>query len=338
MATIYDVAKEAGVSIGTVSYVINKSKQVRPITIKKVEAAMQKLNYLPSAHAKALALGRTNVISLVYPSSVIDFQMILNKIPIAIGDVLINSDYRLNLLPLLPGKEIAELEASVQSRLLDGALLLNTLLHDERVEYLKQTEVPFVLIGRCLDNNDLYFIDADIEKAAHLQVEHLSNLGHHQIAFVGLQPEGKNISSVSFRLQTAFINALNQFGLSTNPRLLIKAGCPAEIFNDIEKLLTSANPPTAISVSSEADAMCILKTAAKLGLKIPGDLAIIGYAESPLYPLLSPSITVVFDKIMELGNLATTMLLELLDGKNPEKPHILLEPRLIARESTVGKH
>lgn len=336
MPTIYDVAKEAGVSIGTVSYVINKSKKVRPQTVKRVEEAMRRLNYLPSASAKALALGRTDVISLVYPSTVIDFQMILNRIPIAIGEVLTNTDYRLNLLPIMRKTDIQELEASVQARLLDGVILLNTYLQDDRVTYLKNAGVPFVMIGRCLDNEGLYFVDANIEAASRLQVEHLYELGHRTIAYVGYQPLTPRISSISYRLQSSFIKALQDYGLPTDEHLFVQSCQPDDMVSTFEQLLHSAHPPTALAVADEASAMCVLNTAVKLGLKIPQELAIIGYAESPLYPLLSPSITVVFDKIMELGALAARMLLEILDGREPEHPQVLLEPELIVRSSTVS--
>jgi DNA-binding LacI/PurR family transcriptional regulator len=334
MPTIYDVAKEAGVSIGTVSYVINKSKKVRHETVERVEQAMRKLNYLPSASAKALALGRSDVISLVYPSGVIDFQMVLNSITLAIGEVLEKTDFRLTLLPLPQDREIQALEASVQSRLLDGALLLNTLMNDARVAYLQNTKIPFVMIGRCQENQGLYFVDADIEAAAHLQVEHLVRLGHRRIAYIGYQDVTENISSVGFRLQDAFRSALQEFDLPTDDELFIPACQLPDIVNRIDKLFESPKAPTAVSAAYEAAVMCVMKSTSRLGIRIPQDLAVIGYADSPLYPLLTPPVTVVFDRLVELGRIATEMLLTLLDGRQPEIPQILLEPRLVQRAST----
>ena len=335
MPTIYDVAKEAGVSIGTVSYVINKSKQVKPQTVQRVEDAMRKLNYLPSASAKALALGRTDVVSLIYPNNIFNFQMVLNSLTVGIADVLAPTDYRLTLLPLLRETDIQELEANVQAHTFDGAILMNTLLRDPRVEYLKQVNMPFVQVGRCFDNDGLYFVDVDIEMAARMQVEHLVNLGHHSIAFLGTQPVDENISSVAYRLQTAFQQALIDFGLPRGDHLFIENCPPPEMVDQLQKLLTSPTPPTAISASNEAAVMCILKVASILGLRIPQDIAVIGYAESPLYPLLTPPISIVFNQIQDLGSLAAQMLLTLMDGHQPEESQILLEPQLCVRPSTV---
>jgi len=334
MPTIYDVAKEAGVSIGTVSYVINKSKKVRQETVQRVEDAMRKLNYLPSASAKALALGRTDIIYLTYPSDLVDFQMVMNSFAIAIGDVLEETDYRLTLLPLPRETEVQALEASVQARLLDGAILLNTLLHDNRVAYLKSAKLPFVMIGRCLYNDGLYYVDADVEAAARLQVQHLVDLGHRRIAYVGSQDVDENISSVGFHLQKAFREALQDYGLPCEDRLFIKACQPADIVSEVETLLKSSDAPTAVSGAYEAAVMCVLKATAKLGMKVPDDLAIIGYADSPLYPMLTPPITVVFDQILDLGRMAAGMLLALIDGREPEDAQVLLKPHLVPRAST----
>lgn len=335
MPTIYDVAKEAGVSIGTVSYVINKSKKVRPETVLKVEEAMRRLNYQPSASAKALALGRTDVISMIYPNSLVDFQMVLNSFSLAIGDVLAKTDYRLTLLPLLQDTEIQSLEASVQAQILDGAILLNTQLHDKRVEYLRSVNFPFVMIGRCLDNQGLFYVDADIENAARLQVEHLVSLGHKRIAYVGYQPVDENISSVGYLLQKAFREALQDHGLPADDNLFVKACGPEGLVSELELLLKTPSAPTAVSAAYEAAVMCVLKAAAKLGMQIPRDLALIGYADTPLYPMLSPPVTVVFDQVLDLGRIAAEMLLTIMEGRQPENPQVLIAPRLVIRSSTV---
>ena len=127
MATIYDVAKEAGVSIGTVSYVINNTKKVRKETAQRVLDAMQRLNYQPHAAAKALAMGRTNLITLVYPAHLYAFQMVIDAVTIAIGNALIETDYQFCLHALLRESTAAEeLEASVNARSVDGVILMHS--------------------------------------------------------------------------------------------------------------------------------------------------------------------------------------------------------------------
>ena len=336
MATIYDVAKEAGVSIGTVSYVINGTKRVRPETVAKVEAAMRSLNYRPHAAAKALAMGRNDVIALLYPIHLHDFQMFLSTFTLAIGAVLAETDYRLEVLPLLRGWSARqELAASINSRSMDGALLVHTQLQDPRVALLQKAGIPFVMIGRCADNRGLYFVDTDIEAAVRLSLQHLVQLGHRRVALVGSQKAGHYTTTVADHLQTDYLGALAEYGLPMSSELFVDMAPLPSMVEQVKALLSAAQPPTAIAGANEAAVMCSYKAAADLGLRIPQDVAILGFADSPLYPLLPVPCTTVFDHVADLGRVAAEMLLVRLEGGEPDPPHVLLPPRLVARASTV---
>jgi DNA-binding LacI/PurR family transcriptional regulator len=337
LPTIYDVAKEAGVSIGTVSYVINGTKRVRPETVRKVEEAMRRLNYRPHAAAKALAMGRTDVIALLYPIHLHDFQMFLSTFTLAIGAVLAETDYRLQVLPLLRGSSaMQELEASIKSRTMDGALLVHTQLHDPRVALLQKASIPFVMIGRCADNRGLYFVDTDIEAAVQLSLRHLTQLGHHRVALVGAEKEGHYTTTIAHRLQAEYLRALAEYGLPLSSELFVDAVPVSNLVERVKAMLSSAQPPTAIAAANEAAVMSSYKAAADLGLRIPHDVVILGYADSPLYPLLPTPCTTVFDHVADLGRIAAEMLLVRLDGREPDPAHVLLPPRLVVRASTAS--
>ena len=337
MPTIYDVAQEAGVSIGTVSYVINGTKRVRPETVAKVEAAMRSLSYRPHAAAKALAMGRNDVIALLYPIHLHDFQMFLSTFTLAIGAVLANTDYRLSVLPLLRGWSARqELEASINSRSMDGALLVHTQLHDPRVTLLQKAGIPFVMIGRCADNHGLYFVDTDVEAAVRVSLQHLVQLGHRRVALVGGEKEGHYTTTVSHHLQTDYLRTLREYGLPTSSELFVGAGPLSRMLDQVKALLSSAQRPSALAGANEAAVMCSYKAAADLGLRIPQDIAILGFADSPLYPLLPVPCTTVFDHVADLGRVAAEMLLVRLEGGEPDPPQVLLPPRLVVRASTVA--
>lgn len=337
MPTIYDIAREAGVSVGTVSYVINKTKRLRPETVRRVEEAMRRLNYRPRAAAKALARGRTDVITLVLPIGIYDFQMILSSLTMAIGQVLSDTDYRLTIMPLLREPAAAqELEASVKARTMDGVLLLHTQMLDERVEILRRLDMPFVMIGRCADNEGLYYVDTDLEAAAHLAVRHLAELGHRSIALATQEGPGAATASVVHRLLTQFQAALAGLGLPADDSQIVRAPTPGRLVEAVRSLLAAASRPTAIAAANESAVMCTLRAAASLGLRVPEDLAVIGFADSPLFPLLSPACTAVFDHASELGRVAATMLVQILSGQEPASPQVLLPPQLITRRSTVS--
>jgi len=337
VTTIYDVAREAGVSIGTVSYVINGTKRVRPETVRKVEQAMRGLNYRPHAAAKALAMGRSDLIALLYPIHLHDFQMFLSTFTLAIGAVLAETDYRLEVLPLLRGWSARqELEAGINSRSMDGALLVHTQLQDPRVPLLQKAGIPFVMIGRCADNRGLYFVDTDIESAVRLSLEHLVGLGHRRIALVGAQKEGQYTTTVAHHLQTAYLRALELFGLPVSSELFVDVAPPPLMVERLKAMLCSKNHPTAIAGANEAAVMCSYKATAELGLRIPQDVAILAYADSPLYPLLPVPCTTVFDHVADLGRVAAEILLLLLEGGEPDRPQVLLPPRLVVQASTVA--
>ncbi|MDI7277076.1 MAG: LacI family DNA-binding transcriptional regulator [Anaerolineae bacterium] len=337
MPTIYDVAREAGVSVGTVSYVINRTKRLRPETVRRVEEAMRRLSYHPHAAAKALAKGRSNVIALVHPINIYDFQMFLSTFTMAVGQVLAETDYRLAVMPLLrEPKADLELEANVSARAMDGVLLLHTQLHDPRVEVLRRSGLPFVMIGRCANNRDLCFVDSDLEESARVAVRHLVELGHRSIAMVRQEGADSMATSVVHRLVTGFEAALAAEGLTTVASTPLGAPTVASLVQAVEDLLRSEPRPTAIAAANESAVMCTLKAASRLGLHVPQDLAVLGFADSPLYPLLAPPCTAVFDHAAELGRVSARMLVDILEGREPAEPQVLLPPRLIARESTVG--
>jgi len=337
VATIYDVAREAGVSVGTVSYAINKTKRLRPETVQRVEEAMHRLNYHPHAAAKALAKGRTGVIALVHPISIYDFQMYLNTFIMAVGQVLSQTDYRLTVMPLLRGPAVAqELEASVNARAMDGVLLLHTLMHDERVELLRRSQLPFVMVGRSADNEGLYFVDTDLEASARVAVDHLVAMGRHSIILVSQEGAEASEISVTWRLAAGFEAALAAHGLPMDERLIVRGTTPASLAEAVKQRLQAEQRPAAIVACSEGAVMCALKAIAGLGLRVPQDVAVVGLADSPLYPLLSPPCTAVFDHAAALGQVAAGMLVDILDGREPAQPQVLLPPRLIARDSTMG--
>lgn len=336
MATIYDVAKEADVSIGTVSYVINDTKKVKAETRQRVLDAITRLNYQPHAAAKALAKGRTNLISLVYPAQVYEFQMAIDAMIIAIGQALIDTDYQFSQHALLRNSTaVKELEASVSARSMDGVILIHTQLEDPRVEFLKRVGLPFVMIGRCADNEGLYYVDTDLDETARICIEHLASQGHSSLAFVGHKKEQAEKTSVIFRLLHAFRETLRSLEFPTDDRLFIGASDPMHMVDEIMELLRSDDRPTAIVGSDEASVICAYKAAVGLGMRIPQDVAVIGLADSPLYPLLPIPCSACFDHVSELGKRAAEMLVDILEGGEPEQPQVLLPPKLIPRESTV---
>jgi LacI family transcriptional regulator len=332
MTSIYDIAKAAGTSIATVSYVINKSGRVSPETTARVEKAIHDLHYEPKAFARALAKGHTFTISLVSPLSIYEHQVSLTVLMRGVGEVLENSDYRLFVHPTLDRADSwMELEAAARSRQMDGVILLHVQMQDKRIDVLKKESIPFVLIGRTQDNTNLDLVDADVDGAVRLAVNHLMECGHQKICMVG----ERGNAGISFRLVDQFKKIVSEKELPFQATWCSQmAETSDELVNTLVKILSTFDRPTAVFAVSDIAVLSTLKAARLMHLRIPQDLAVIGYADSPIYQHLVPPISAVFNGAEELGRLAAQILLNKLI--EPERPseQVLVSPELVQRQST----
>jgi DNA-binding LacI/PurR family transcriptional regulator len=205
----YDIAKAAGTSIATVSYVINKSGRVSPETTARVEKAIRDLKYEPKGFARALASGQTFTISIVSPLTVYKNQISFIQLINGVGEVLEESDYRLFMHPTLDrANSWLELEAAARGHQIDGVILLHDQLQDKRIKILKKESIPFVLIGRTEDNEGLDYVDADIHGAVRLAVDHLTDRGYRKFVWLG-----KGNAGVSYRLMNNFKERISEKNL-----------------------------------------------------------------------------------------------------------------------------
>lgn len=335
MISIYDVAKAAGTSIATVSYVLNNSNRVSKATTERVLRAIEELNYQPKASAQALARGRTLTITLIAPISIYAHQASLYNLIQGIGQALEPTDYRLYIHPTLhsPGASL-EVDASIRSHQMDGVILMHIEKDDPRIELLRQSKIPFVLIGRCEHDEDLSLVDADVDAVIDAAVNHLSGLGHTKIGLFG---EGSE-ANITRRLVQGFEHSIRSHGLPCEERYCAEfSEDPAEINRAISSVLSQPDRPTAIFAVSDLAVMGVYKAANALGLHIPRDLAVIGYADSPFYPYLAPPCSAVFAGATELGRKAAELLLTKLTVDAEFSAHVLEPPQIIIRESTVSK-
>lgn len=332
MTSIYDIARAAGTSIATVSYVLNKSNRVSQATTERVLKAIKELNYQPKASARALASGRTLTITLVAPMSIYSHQASLYRLINGIGIALEPTDYRLYVHPTLNRPDsLLELEAAIRSRQMDGVILMHITAEDPRISLLRQSDIPFVLIGRSNECDELSWVDADIDAAVDTAIKHLISKGHQKIGMLGERGE----ANITGQLIRGFECSILQNGLNYNPAYCLEFSESAdEIDRVIGACLSQAERPTAFFAVSDLAVLGVYKSAARLGLRIPEELAVIGYADSPIYPYMSPPCSAVFGSAVDLGRISAELLLSQLSGEVPENNHILFPPQLIEREST----
>lgn len=189
-ATMKDVAERAGVSIATVSFVVNNTKRVTPATRLRIEAAMAELGFRRNVVARALASRRTRILALVYPAlehrlggSVVEFVT-------SAARTASEADHHLVVWPI--SNDADELTTLVGQGLVDGVLLMEVQLEDARVDVLRGMAIPFALIGRTRDVTGLSCVDIDFDTSMQLAVDHLVGLGHRELVLISGSQEDES--------------------------------------------------------------------------------------------------------------------------------------------------
>lgn len=332
MPTIRDVASKAGVSIKTVSRVLNHEPMVGEETLTRVENVMAELGYVPNILAQRLARGRSKVIGLLchnatraYIHDVVSGALERAR-PRGYGVVT-------NLIdPHQPGEGEELMRMVIQQRV-EGYLF--TPPSDNLPELLGQLNkrgVPFVRLtphDRSLASP--HVSAADFQGAKEL-TEHLIELGHRRIGFVMGNPDHH---ATHDRL-AGFRAALFEHALPLDESLLCAGNWYFESGTAAgEQLLVLAQRPTAIFASNDEMAAGVLQVTHRRGLRVPQELSVVGFDDVPLAAQLWPPLTTIRQPIREIAKLATDLLIDMLEGKPPAQPHHELATTLIVRESTA---
>ena len=191
--TMREVAEAAGVSIATVSFVVNNSKRVAPETRERIERVMAELGFRRNVVARALASRRTQIIALVYPMLAHRLAGSVTEFITSAARAASAADHHLVVWPV--GNDGSELAALVGQKLVDGVLLMEVQLDDARVAALRELDIPFALIGRTRDVTGLHYVDIDFDASVQMAMDHLAELGHHRIVLVNGSQEGESFAS-----------------------------------------------------------------------------------------------------------------------------------------------
>lgn len=328
MATIYDVANSAGVSIKTVSRVIN-GVHVKECTRVKVLEAMARLDYEPSMYARGMAGRRTWTIG-VYRCRTDFFSQDLafyTKILSGFEQQLAGTGNRLLLDSALWRKQPSGLSALAKQ--VDGILLFDAPNEEERADLLKLIDkVPLVTIGkRRVGDKTTYSTGVDNQASICLAVKHLYSAGHRHI---GIIVEGEREEHYQDRL-AGYNQVLDELGVTYRHQRVIPSG--PEQLQLLQRWLKAEDRPTAVVVSEERTAIGLLQMAKKFGITVPDELALITYEDSYLSDMLDPPLSVLRRDDLAAGREAAKMLLSLIKGETVT-PQVRLKPaELVIRKS-----
>jgi DNA-binding LacI/PurR family transcriptional regulator len=332
VATMADIAKRAGVSLSTVSYVLSGKRPISEATKDRVQAAIAELDFHPHEIGRALASRRSNTIALLYPTATYGMAGITFEIIQAAVEAAAERGYSL-LISTAPPTE-REVLRLIRNGLIDGLVLMEVRLRDHRAELLKERNFPFTMIGHCEQNDGLSFVDLDFEQAATAAVHHLHELGHRRIACLTRRQLMADVDyGPSMRTDWGFERAVAECGIEgevvpTDPT-------PEDGYQAVSHLLDADPNVTAIvTINSEALG-AVLRAVQDRGLRIPADLSLVAITSSRTAEFLTPPLTSLDFPASDMGRIGTQMLLDQLEkGGGHEPTRCLLQAPLTVRRSS----
>lgn len=333
--TSQDVANLAGVSRTTVSFVLNdvKGLNISAETRQRVKAAAEKLNYVPDATAQALASRRAKAIGLVMTRSPrhIASDAFLPQIIGGLMEIIKNNRLRLLIEYVEEEHQDRAYLELARAKHIDGMILLTPRLDDAGLKKLEQVDIPTVIMGS-LEGTNFYSVDVDNKLAAQQGVQHLIELGHTQIACITNAP--RSYAAAPDRV-AGYKNALLAAGITPNDDLIRYADFdPQSGYIQAKSLLESGNKFTAIFVASDNVAIGVKAALMEAGLRIPEDISLVGFDDIPWAQYANPPLTTVHLQAQEEARRACLMLMDLLQGKEPEVKQLVIETHLVVRKST----
>ena len=328
--TIVDIAAASGVSVTTVSRILNDKPDVAEETRLRVLRVMDEIGFAPQSAWRQIRSGRSGLIGVHVPQ---DFNPPNLHVVMSAALGVEDAGYSINIITR--SLSDSELLGLFRSREVDGIILLEILADDPRPELLRDHGYPFVMVGHREDNTGLSFVDVDIDLGIDIAIEHLVDLGHRAIAFLTLDPvaQGKRYGYATWTLQ-AYERACERRGLTP---LACLGGLTREAMSAAATGMLDRHPEvTAFVAPQEASVAGVLRAVQARGWRIPDDLSLVAIAGDAASELATPPLTTIAFPADELGAAAAGMLLERLTHGRSARDHTLVRPKLTIRGTTAA--
>jgi LacI family transcriptional regulator len=328
--TIYDVAREANVSMATVSRVVNGNPNVKPTTRKKVLEVIDRLGYRPNAVARGLASKKTTTVGVIIPdiSNVffgelargIEDIATMYKYNIILSNSDQNKDKELHLLNTMLGKQV------------DGLVFMGGHITSDHVEEFEKSPAPIVLAGSIEETGRIPSVNIDQEQAVYDAVTTFINKGHKKIAIV-IGPLHEPINEV--KKMAGYKRALSDAGIEYNEDFIAEGDYTYDSgIEAFEKFLELENKPTAIFVGSDEMALGVVHGAKDKGFVVPDDFEVITSDNTRLSLMVRPQLTTVVQPLYDIGAVAMRLLTKLMNKEEVSELTVVLPHRIEVRDST----
>jgi DNA-binding LacI/PurR family transcriptional regulator len=335
MATINDVARAAGVSVSTVSYVLNGTRPISQATADRVRAATAELGYRPNAMARGLASRRTRTVGLMFPTPERGIGVTELEFVTTAAQACRDANYQM-VLWTNEVHELAELKALTGSGLVDGVIVMEVRLDDERVDLLRETGLPFALIGQTENDEALSYVDVDFETTVHDAISYLLDLGHRHIGLLN-RTESEFIVRYgpTVRVNDAFETVMTEHGLRP---LALTCADDTEAGRAILAEFLAEDPAlTAIISMNDRATLGVIDAVEASGWTVPDDMSVMSLVTSgTMAQMCRPRLTTFAPQTSVLSQRAVAMLLAEIEGSPPPRDSPLLPCLLEVGSSTAA--
>jgi len=328
--TMNEVAKEAKVSVATVSRVVNGTGGVKKVLEQRVIRAMKKLNYHPSSLARSFKQQRSNLIGIVIP---LLEHPAYSRMASAIERRLFDNDYRALICNSEEDeeRENAYIEMLMRQRV-EGIIINSSARGTQSLAELHENNIPIVLFDRMLQDVECNQVFCDNSLGGYTGIKYLYELGHRRIGVVG----APTYPEPMIRRIRGTREAIAEFGLDDDPELLVTMD--TQLFDmgydAAQHLLRLPVPPTAIFALTDVTAVGVMHAAAEMGLKIPYDLSVMGYDDLPIAAYTIPPLTTIAQPFIEMAYTAVDMLFHQIENPDLAPERAVLPTRLVVRQTT----
>ncbi|GAB4570363.1 MAG: LacI family DNA-binding transcriptional regulator [Anaerolineae bacterium] len=337
MPTIKDVARRARVSTATVSYVLNNTAPISEQTRARVLQAVKELGYRPSITARNLRANESRIIGYAWHSTDDPdrYNFILSRFIHYMATTAAQHEYHVMTFTHSRQETLDVYVDLIETGRVDGFVVSDTVLNDERIRFLMDKQFPFVAFGRANPEWDFPYVDVDGRDGTRQATAHLLQQGHTRIAFLGW-PSG---SLAGDHRLSGYVEAMADAGLAVDPDWIQRGHETASSgFELTERLLAlpATRRPTAIVAVSDMMAIGAMRAVTAAGLRVGPDIAITGFDDSALVEHLQPPLTSVRQPLRQVAEKLVEMLIRQVTGELLAEHRVLLRPELVVRESSVA--
>jgi LacI family transcriptional regulator len=323
------IARRARVSTATVSRTLNQNGAVRPETARRVWRAAEELNYFPNSHARALGSGRSRLLGLIvsditnpfFPELVRQFESLALERQYDL--ILTSTDYQTDRMTVCLRRML--------ERKVDGVALMTSEMDEGLIEELARRGVPLVFMDVGQVGPRMSHVVMDYANGVRQAVDHVVQLGHRRIAFIS----GPLTLHSARTRRDAFVERLRHHSIAPDKKLMREGTHTAEGgLRAMEALLSASRRPTAVVCSNDWTAIGALHAIDAAGLRVPEDLSVVGFDDTPLASYTRPPLTTVRMSAAEIGATACDALFKLIDDKEHEGALLRIRTHLVVRAST----